>query len=101
MKFKGILIGVILLFFLIGCSSNSDSNKVDGKESESSKELKIAYSQQPASLDTHINTNTATSDVMRNVYETLLTVDSEYNVKPMLAESWEQSEDGKEITFYL
>ncbi|WP_368654978.1 ABC transporter substrate-binding protein [Ornithinibacillus sp. 4-3] len=98
MKYGKIIMLIIVLFTLFGCASEPSQGETSAK---TNGELRFAYSQQPASLDTHVNTNTATSDIMRHVYETLLTVDSDYNIQPMLADSWEQSEDGKTITFQL
>lgn len=121
-KLVGGFILFLMLFALIGCSSETDTSESDGAKEENEEKteenegssndtegqtvggggiLKIAYSAQPHMLDTHLTTNVATSDIMRHVFETLLTVDSEYNVQPMLAESWDQSEDGKTFTFHL
>src|SRR5690606_13861415 len=41
------------------------------------------------------------ADVGRHIFETLVTIDSEFNVQPILAESWEQSDDGTTLTFHL
>lgn len=35
------------------------------------------------------------------IYDTLLGMDAEFNVKPQMAERWEVSEDGKTYTFFL
>src|SRR5690606_25651046 len=40
-------------------------------------------------------------DVSLHIYETLITTDSNFELQPMLAESYEVSEDGKTITFNL
>lgn len=98
MKYGKIAMLLIAAITLFGCASGSSK---EGSGGDGSGELRFAYSQQPPSLDTHVNTTTATADVMRHVFETLITVDSDYNIKPMLADSWEQSEDGKTITFQL
>ena len=94
----GGLLLFLMLFGLIACSSDtSDTAESDDSEDtteESSDEgsssddsgdsgsvggggvLKVAYSAQPHMLDPHLTTNVATSDIMRHVFETLLTVDS-------------------------
>jgi len=41
------------------------------------------------------------SHLLGNVCESLLTLDSKGQVKPMLADKWEMSPDGKTYTFYL
>lgn len=104
---------ILLLIFLIACSNESEDKKTEDtkndQETAATKAnpekfedvLNIAYSAQPPTLDPHITTAVATSDIMRGVYETLITADADYNFKPMLAESYEVSEDGTEITFKL
>jgi peptide/nickel transport system substrate-binding protein len=64
-------------------------------------ELRIAYQAQPPTLDPHVTTSQAAATIGRNVFETLVTVDSNYRIQPMLADSWEQSADGTTITFRL
>ncbi len=39
--------------------------------------------------------------MLGNVCESLVTMDSKGRVKPMLADKWEMSPDGKTYTFYL
>lgn len=115
-----ILLSLLTSIVLIGCSSKTsdDAGKSDDKKAEETKketdsdakdeeadapqgELRIAYSAQPPVLDPHVSTADAISDTMRNVWDTLVTVDSNYNIKPLLADSWEQSDDGKTFTFHL
>ena len=48
-----------------------------------------------------MGTATATKDAARPIFETLVTLNENYEVQPMLAESYEQSEDGLVFTFYL
>lgn len=103
------LVQFMVIFFaiiLIGCGaeSTSDQQKEESNQStteSSGGELKVAYSAQPPTLDPFITGAIATSDVMRHVFETLITYDSDYEVQPMLAETFEVSDDGKMITFYL
>jgi len=83
-------------------SGGNESEDTETEETEGQGgELKIAYSAQPAELDPQTSVTFATTDVMRYVFETLVAYDSDFKVQPMLADSWEESDDGKEITFYL
>lgn len=75
-------------------SEEEGSGNIDG-------EIRVAYSAQPPVLDSHINTADAISDTMRHVFDTLVTIDENYNVQPSLADSWEISDDGKTYTFHL
>lgn len=110
---KLFLIGLFMLFMaLVACnndSSDSTDSNTDSNDSQDTTttdedlgdELVIAYSAQPPTLDPHLTTAVATSDIMRGVFETLVTVDSDYNFQPMLADTYEVSDDGTKITFHL
>lgn len=58
---------------------------------------------EPDILDPAYDYETAGGEVLQNVYETLVTYDGNYESKlvPLLAESWEVSEDGKTYTFKM
>lgn len=110
MKGSNVAKKVCLLFLalsLMGCAAQSSQS--EGTTTETKKEteiktggeLKVAYQAQPQTLDSHVTTSQASATIGRTVFETLVTVDSNYQIKPMLADSWEQSEDGKMVTFHL
>jgi len=63
--------------------------------------LDIAFASNLTTLDPHLTTNQATRDVGRQIFETLLTLNENYEVVPSLAESYEISEDGLTYTFFL
>ncbi|HLS06727.1 MAG TPA: ABC transporter substrate-binding protein [Bacillota bacterium] len=112
---KASLMLLLMIAFVVGCSSDDDTNEPsDGGEgtSEESTEgdtenvptggtIDVAFSAQPATFDPHMTTAVATSDVVRNVYETLVTIDDNHEFIPMLADTYEISDDGLEITFNL
>ncbi len=58
---------------------------------------------EPDILDPAYDYETAGGEILQNVYETLVTYDGNYESKlvPLLAESWELSEDGKTYTFKM
>lgn len=99
---------LILSFLMIGCSDSDDSTvktdnakDVTASSGGSDNELRIAYNTQPPTLDTHVSPIAATTHVARHIYEPLVTLDSEHQVVPMLAESVTDSDDGKTYTFDL
>lgn len=103
-KYVKILFLFMLIIVLVSCSSETEKEAGAGNKKNSDEvggELKVAYPAQPGVIDPHMTTAIATSDIMWHVYETLVTTDSKENVQPMLAESYEISEDGKVITFHL
>ena len=109
-KTRLFLLLAALAFVLIGCTDSSSINK-DGNATEPTKQdvepsstggdLHVAFNTQPPSLDPHMSTATATRDAARPIFETLVALNSNYEVKPLLAERFEQSDDGLEFTFYL
>lgn len=108
---------VVTLAFssLIACSSNdastTDSNNNSKNQSQESssesttgseeKELKIALSVNPPTLDFQFTTATVTKQIGLHIYETLLTYDKGYQAVPMLAEGVNTSDDGMTFTFDL
>lgn len=101
-----ILILFLLSFIVIACSDNSSTseNTSEGEvEAEPNKDatLRVAMQGVPPSLDPHITGSYMTMEMARPVFETLVTFDSSYEPQPMLADSWEISEDQKTYTFKL
>lgn len=109
---------LILALTLVACQSkgseevgkeineeeNQDETNEENNEANNNavrKALRVAYNAQPPTLDTYVSVAGATRQVASQIFESLVTLDSNYVIQPMLAESYEQSEDGKTITFYL
>src|SRR5699024_1584688 len=85
-------------------STNSSGTEATGGTEESSVdggELRVAFEQQPPTLDIHLTTSAATFKITRHIFETLVALDENYQPVPMLAESVETSDDGKTYTFNL
>lgn len=84
-----------VIVFLAGCAPQSPS-------SPSPKTLTVGVTLEPPTLD--LTTSDAASipqALLYNVYETLLKMDSNGDIKPLLATSSEVSADGKTYTFDL
>ena len=96
----------ILALLVVGCSNSSTED--DKKNTDSTADLSytggdlhVALNTQPPSLDPHMGMAIATRDAVRPIFETLVTLNANYEVEPMLAERFEQSDDGLVFTFYL
>jgi peptide/nickel transport system substrate-binding protein len=63
--------------------------------------LKAAMIGEPPSLDLHSTTAVITQQISWHIYETLFTYDSQFNVVPMLAESYAMPEGGRRLTIKL
>ncbi len=63
--------------------------------------LVVGMSQDLPGLDPHPSTSTITYQVLSLVYQGLVDFDRDLKIKPVLAESWKVSSNGKEWTFAL
>ena len=63
--------------------------------------LYLSIASEPDRLDPHLNSTVDGAVLAVNSFVGLLTYDSEGNLAPGIAESWEESEDGLTYTFYL
>ncbi|MCG3421204.1 ABC transporter substrate-binding protein [Oceanobacillus jordanicus] len=93
-------IAILFIFVLFGCASQDDS----GGESNSGEQagepieggaLNVAFSSDPDTLDWMSTGATATRDVGWHIFETLFTLDKDYQIKPMIAEDYKVSDDQK------
>lgn len=96
---------LVIVLMLFGCSNNSNEEVVndttESTEAIAGGEIHFAVEANPPSLDPHMSGAGATTTIARHIFETLVTLNSNFEVAPMLAQSWEVSDDGKTYTFKL
>jgi peptide/nickel transport system substrate-binding protein len=63
--------------------------------------LRVGTSVEPPTLDPQRDAGGPASEVQENIFETLVAFDNDMNLVPLLAESWEVSDDGTIYTFTL
>jgi ABC-type transport system substrate-binding protein len=69
---------------------------------QSSSRLSVAFDQEPNTFDIpHFSTSHQAASVVRLVEEGLAEVDARGRLRPLLAERWEVSQDGRTWTFHL
>jgi peptide/nickel transport system substrate-binding protein len=103
-----------LVLTLFGCSEETsqpsetsdkdkevNSNESSSNETSSGGELQYAIEAQPPTIDPHMSTATATRDVASQIFEPIVTINTQFDVVPVLAESVETSDDGKTYIFHL
>lgn len=61
----------------------------------------VAWNAQPPTLDPLMTTSTATRDISRNFFEPLITLDADNQVQPVLAKSFDFSDNGTLVSFTL
>lgn len=55
----------------------------------------------PGQLDPHMSASLVELEVIAHLFENLVAMGEDFTAKPMLAKSWDISEDGKTFTFHL
>lgn len=93
---RAIVVGVVALGFLLtGCTPG-------GGPAGEEKTLTIGATLEPPALDPTTNNSASIPQlVLYNVYETLVKLDSEGNLRPLLAQRWEISPDRLTYRFHL
>ncbi|WP_066154607.1 ABC transporter substrate-binding protein [Halalkalibacter krulwichiae] len=103
----GLLFGSIALSLgLVACGGDNESaegedNQSDAQEVEYRDELNIAITAQPPTLDTAQTVSAVALDIAGNIYQQLFQLDANYEPTPVLAESYDVSEDGLTYTIKL
>lgn len=93
----GALLGMLLIV-TSACSPSSPTTSTTA----AARVLTVGATLEPPSMDPFHNTAASIAQVLLyNVYETLVKVNSEGALKPLLAQAWELSEDRKTYTFHL
>jgi len=95
-----IAVGVLALT-LAACSDKEEKADTEGTEVTYRDELNIAITAQPPTLDTAQTVSAVALDIAGNIYQQLFQLDANYNPTPVLAKSYEISEDGKTYTIQL
>jgi nickel transport system substrate-binding protein len=93
---RSVFVFIMFIFsmvLLVGCSDKTDSTA-----NEKKSELVYASAQDINDMNPHLYTGSMPAQGM--VYESLVE-NTEDGIKPLLADSWEISEDGKVYTFHL
>ncbi|MBA2174826.1 hypothetical protein H0266_07970 [Halobacillus locisalis] len=101
------LIALIGLIGLIGCSSDeggatkADSSGNDSAEPVEGGKMNVAISADPNTLDWMYTGESAARKIGWHIFEGLFALNQDYEAKPLLADSYEVSEDGKTYTIDL
>jgi peptide/nickel transport system substrate-binding protein len=88
-----ISLSILLVLLMAGTSL--------AKEPKSGGTLVYRVGAETASLDPHLANTLGSTQLLSNIYSTLLRYDENANVIPHIAKSWEISEDGLTYTFQL
>lgn len=104
MKKKGLILILAVLFtiatVLTGCGKGN-STAAAGETTEKKDSVNIAVSSEPTTLDPMNGNDLLTFAIQYQIFDTLIKEDQNGELVPGLAEKWDLSSDGKEITFHL
>lgn len=103
MKRTSAMVSVLLVIMLLcftSCGKKSE-NTGDVPSLPEERTLRMAIVVDPDGLDPHMTASASTFQVTSNIFETLVTVDTQGNIIPCLADGWDIAEDGMSITFHL
>lgn len=91
------LLGLIMV--LGGCGASKPTETAPQKRDD----IIMALNAEPTGLDPNITWDTCTAVVQQAIYETLIAEKNgeSQTLEPMLAESWEISEDGMQVSFKI
>ncbi|NME36646.1 MULTISPECIES: ABC transporter substrate-binding protein [Fusobacterium] len=92
---KKIFALLMMLIMLVGCGGKSE------KETTTTNKVVVRVSQDPDFLDPHQYVAAATGEILFNIFEGLLKMDSNGNIYPAIAESYTVSEDALTYTFKI
>ncbi|WP_156289480.1 ABC transporter substrate-binding protein [Oceanobacillus salinisoli] len=96
----------ILTLILVACGNDSSSEET-GEENTAAEEqqtggtLDVAYASEPDTLDIMQNASSPTRDIAWHIFETLVALDNDFAVKPMIAEDYSISNDQKVYTITI
>lgn len=102
-KWVYVLVAVIaVIAIIVAIAVSRGKTGADGADGSKADTISIGLKLAPASLDIRHQSGSAIEQVLiGNVYEGLLSRDSDNNVRPGIAKSWDISKDGKTYTFHL
>ena len=98
-RILAVILCAVMILSMTACGKSGETS--NGGSSSYKDEIHIAYNAEPETFDPIHGTAMATRTITKNIYEGLLEMDADYNVKCQLAEKYETNNDATEYTFYL
>lgn len=94
-------LGLMIFLLLVAIAPTAIMAQEATEEPVSGGTLRAAWNAEWVSLDPHLSSAGSSFAVLANVVEALTNYNNNMELVPVLAESWEQSEDGLTWTFHL
>ena len=93
-----------LMLAVAGCGGDDDEGNQGAQgtgETAAEQVITVNWGTEPPSLDPGLATDTTSANILLNIMDPLVKLDGDLNAVPNAAESWDESEDGKTVTFHL
>jgi oligopeptide transport system substrate-binding protein len=87
---------VVLALFAVSCGGDDSSG--GGGDGDT---ITVNWGTEPPSLDPGLATDTTSSNILLNIMDPLVRLGDDLEPVPALAESWEETDGGKTVTFKL
>ncbi|MBN8207649.1 peptide ABC transporter substrate-binding protein [Bacillus sp. NTK071] len=105
-KLVVLLLSLVLLLGIVGCTTTENSSSNTGSGSDESKQegkkiLKLNNGSEPTSFDPPIGFDSVSWNALNNLMEGMTRLDQDDKPQPAAAKEWELSNDGKTYTFHL
>ncbi|CEQ09549.1 solute-binding lipoprotein [[Clostridium] sordellii] len=102
-KIKILAIAMAVVFSIVGCSKDGKKDGNNGKYENTANDSKYIHLSMinPKTINPINNTDQSVGYVMDLVYDSLFTIDSNYNAVPQLVESYSILSDGKSMEVKL
>lgn len=101
---KGLILVLVIVLaagMLAGCGGKQETPPADQKSGKYGGTFRMAIGANPPTLDPNMATDTSSAMIMYQIFEMLVDIDTEGEVIPCLAESWEVKDGGKKFIFHL
>jgi oligopeptide transport system substrate-binding protein len=92
-----------LVLAAAGCGGGDEENQGAQGTGQAAAEqvITVNWGTEPPSLDPGLATDTTSANILLNIMDPLVKLDGDLNAVPNAAESWDESEDAKTVTFHL
>ncbi|MBS6023255.1 MAG: ABC transporter substrate-binding protein [Paeniclostridium sordellii] len=102
-KIKILAIAMAVVFSIVGCSKDGKKDENNGKYENTANDSKYIHLSMinPKTINPINNTDQSVGYVMDLVYDSLFTIDSNYNAVPQLVEGYSILSDGKSMEVKL
>jgi oligopeptide transport system substrate-binding protein len=94
-----VLTAIAVAILVVACGGGDDGAGGGGAAAEQT--ITVNWATEPPSLDPGLASDTTSANILLNIMDPLIKLDAELNPVPSVAESWQETLDGKRITFTL